>query len=429
MIQFIIRDFQAIEEAKINVEGLTLLVGQSSSGKSACLRAISAAFNNRFRNGQVRHNTEQAVVKVKFSDSPQIFTAIRPWSGSIKMFLDKIPYSKIGRTLPLDISNLLNTSNIDVSGDVYSLNFHEQFQKPLLLEFSQKKVMDLLSASQGLDDLQETKGYLAEKRLENKGAFKSVDAILSNTKEQLSNVNSTLESVKPLEEDLDTAITAYKSFQKNLQDLEELSQSIGDKVKLSKKLFTLNTLITLVSPSAQIYNIQSVLEKLQSLYSDVVELPKVSTLKTYYINLIGQIEFYDNKDAELQEFYKFSEDFNQCEAVKSALDKYPDLNKFNAAIDELSSIDNLLKALQTLPELLYYKGAHLEQVSLVGSKVVKFKVLSDSQSAIKESERIITQIDSLELLLSNHAQQSSRLEQLNNIIENHICPVCGSKVQ
>ena len=139
MPNFIIRNFQAIKEAKLKVEGLTLLLGESSSGKSSCLRAIFAASNNRFKNGQVRYGQDHATVKIQMPDSDKVFTAIRPWTGSVKMKLDNEEFDRIGRSVPSQVEEFFNFGTIDVGADKFHLSFHDQFQKPLLLEFFSTK--------------------------------------------------------------------------------------------------------------------------------------------------------------------------------------------------------------------------------------------------------------------------------------------------
>ena len=64
MPQFIVRNYLAVKEVKLNVKGLTTLTGDSNSGKSSTLKAIDAACHNRFMSGQVRWGEDKIVVKI-----------------------------------------------------------------------------------------------------------------------------------------------------------------------------------------------------------------------------------------------------------------------------------------------------------------------------------------------------------------------------
>lgn len=174
-MKVIINDFQSLQDVKLNIKGFTLLIGESSQGKSATFRAIMAAVSNRFHSGHVRHGVSQARIRMQVDNS--VLDVVKPADGSVVMCLDGVRFGKLGRTVPSQVSGLLNMDSI---GEGCNLNFHPQFEKPFLLEFSQKKVMELLSSSSALDDLNLCKGALGDRRVELKGAFKSVDAILSS---------------------------------------------------------------------------------------------------------------------------------------------------------------------------------------------------------------------------------------------------------
>ena len=58
MINTIVRNFQSVKEAKINISGLTVLRGESNAGKSSYLKALYAATHNRFRSIRISSHVE-----------------------------------------------------------------------------------------------------------------------------------------------------------------------------------------------------------------------------------------------------------------------------------------------------------------------------------------------------------------------------------
>ena len=112
MPQFIIKDFLAIKEVNIKVKGLTILAGDSNAGKSSILKAIKAACHNRFKLGQVRHEADFILVKLKWSETDPILSVVRRPTGSPTMILGNQTYSKLTRTVPPEVEEYNNLGQI-----------------------------------------------------------------------------------------------------------------------------------------------------------------------------------------------------------------------------------------------------------------------------------------------------------------------------
>jgi len=181
MAQFIIKDFQCLKKVSLNIEGLTLVRGDSSEGKTACLRAIYASTLNRFRTDQVRYGESHISVKYRWDKDSPVVSVLRKPEGSPLMEFKGVKYDKLGRSVPSPIDDYNNLGILKVGEDIFPLNFSLQFQKPLLLEFSQKKVMQLLSSSKGIDDWNKAHSELAICREQNRGAFKTVSSMLESS--------------------------------------------------------------------------------------------------------------------------------------------------------------------------------------------------------------------------------------------------------
>lgn len=221
-MQVKVSNFQSIEDVRLNVSGFTLLVGESSQGKSATFRALQAAVSNRFRAGQVRNGTESAEIGIKFSDEEPVLKVVKPKDGSASMKLGDVVYSKLARTVPSEVSDLCNMESLTSDRDAYSLNFHPQFEEPMLLAFSQQKVMELLSASEALDDLNLCKGALSDRRSENKGAFASLDAILGRLKEQYSGLSERIKGVEGIVDRIRTLKAASEGVSEELNRIDDV---------------------------------------------------------------------------------------------------------------------------------------------------------------------------------------------------------------
>ena len=75
--------------------------------------------------------------------------------------------------------------------------------------------MEILSASKGIEDLNFAKDVLQDLRVQNKGAFRAVDAILSEAKDNYSKVKSEVDSVSPVMDKLEKTVGCVRRFELN----------------------------------------------------------------------------------------------------------------------------------------------------------------------------------------------------------------------
>lgn len=234
MSHFIVENFGPIVKANVKVEGITTLHGESNAGKSSFLKAIHAAIHNRFVRGQVRHGEEATTVKLKWTPDGEVLSVKRFPEGSPLMKLGKHTFSKLGRSVPVEVEEFNNMGVLKVADDMYSLNFNVQFQKPLLLEYSQKKVVSILSASKGLEDWNTAHAELKDLREQNRGSFNTVDTLLTKAKEntslfkeQLAILKSPMKKLRELQVqylELDANLECHGVFFTHVEKVKEIEQ-------------------------------------------------------------------------------------------------------------------------------------------------------------------------------------------------------------
>ena len=69
-----VRNFQSIEDATVEVSGLTVVTGQNNSGKTAVMRAVRGVFENSGGDAFVRHGTDALAVHIDFGDADVAWT-------------------------------------------------------------------------------------------------------------------------------------------------------------------------------------------------------------------------------------------------------------------------------------------------------------------------------------------------------------------
>lgn len=382
MPDFIIRDFQSITEAKIPIKGFTIIVGDSSAGKSACLRAMFAATHNRFKIGQVQHGKEFIEVKVRYEDDDRILVVRRNQTGSPVMKLGDQVFSKMARCVPQEVEEFNNFGTLDVGNDIYSLNFHEQFQKPLLLEYSQKKVMEILSASKSLDDLQVVHYALSKKREQNRGAFKTVEALVNENNAKLSMLKYDLSQTEPSFKRVQELYNGAQDIESKLDALNNLQGLIGKYKRVDQ---TCDILVDALAESNKIVSTQDRLDSVSKLSA----LIKDRVLSESRDELLGLIISGTDRVLGLVSPQKV-DDFTERWRVYEFVEKQ---------IERKEKIHN---------------------ICVEGVK---------HQSAQKHSTDFSIKADSLKSLLRSMIVLENREKQLIDVVEKHICPVCGSNVE
>lgn len=120
-------DFQSIASGEVELGKFTVFTGPSSSGKSAFLRATHGIARNSFVPAQVRQGAKEC--RVRLSVDGHEVESIRGKSKS-SYRLDGEDFSKVGRTVPPEVEEVLKV------GEVADLEttFSTQFDKPFLID-------------------------------------------------------------------------------------------------------------------------------------------------------------------------------------------------------------------------------------------------------------------------------------------------------
>ena len=140
-VRVVIRNFQSIEHAELDVQGFTALAGPNNAGKSAVARAIRGAFSNAPAEALVRRGSSDMRVEIHFGDGQSV-----AWGR------DKRPYYEIcgappiypGRDVPAEVL-ALGVRPIQVGADTCWPNFARQFDAPFLADRSGAALAEVVS--------------------------------------------------------------------------------------------------------------------------------------------------------------------------------------------------------------------------------------------------------------------------------------------
>lgn len=143
LTQLKIQNFQSLRNLVVDLGQFTVLVGPSSSGKSAVLRSVRALVRNVGSPSSVSHGQSLFSVQANFEDV--VIELIRGKAKS-SYFLDGSEYPKAGVKVPVAVANKLRMPPGEIE-----LFLADQFDRPYLLSQTgssvAKELGDLTNAS------------------------------------------------------------------------------------------------------------------------------------------------------------------------------------------------------------------------------------------------------------------------------------------
>lgn len=414
MVQLQVENYQSIKKAVLSIEGLTIVKGASNSGKSSVFKAFYSAVFNRFRGGCVRFGEDVCKVKIKYSDSDNILAVERSAAGaSPRMALgnkDKgyIRFDKLNREVPVEIREFHNFGKIkaSTSDDVY-LNFTPQFAPPLLIQFTPRKIAELLATSQASQDMLKAKKVLDADNLYLKGAFENLNSVISETKSQVHTKNLALSRFKNASK-VEKALKNLEVAEERLVNLEALQTLLERKYADSKRLVNLEALQTVLGEAVKSVNkyntIYELLEEFKcatALNHSLVKLKKLSSTVSEAKLLSKEFEFRSELVYEMKILCSFRKKLELCQSV---LEKRDSLNRVEGSFQLYSTMVELVKD-QNL----------LKRSTLAWEKVTEVSKLNLKLGNIVE---LIEVIKSLNL-------HNKDLETLLDSQKRGVCPFCG----
>lgn len=327
-----ISNFAIIENTEINFEeGLNIITGETGSGKSIVIEAISLALGSRADSGLVRHGSDKAVVQLAGELEGEEIVITREVSSSgknlCKLNGNIVTLGELTHTCKkmadihgqYDNQSLLNVDNhlklVDEFGhetivpikDTYSLQF-EKYQD------AKKKLHRLISAEK--ENARKLDFYRFEKNeIEKASLTVGEDDNLEDTISILQNsekIYAALENTYSLLNEGDPGITV--SMGSAMRFLDSISEYSKDVAKVSEQLgdmyYQLEDIVTSVRSLKE--NITFAPDELDKA---IQRLDLIDGLKKKYGNTIEEIlSYYENISEELEQM----ENLDEAKAVLEA---------------------------------------------------------------------------------------------------------------
>lgn len=139
-----IRNFQSLVKVDLDLGDFTVIVGPSSSGKSALIRAFRALASNVRGSGVITRGQKQAAITVR--TPTHTVTLERTETGGTYRLVDgsgtELSFTKLNGGVPEHVTRALRIDPVPSGGT--SINFAAQFDRPYLLDESGAAVARVL---------------------------------------------------------------------------------------------------------------------------------------------------------------------------------------------------------------------------------------------------------------------------------------------
>lgn len=392
MVDLIVKDYLACRDVRIGVRGLTVVRGESYSGKSSMFRGLVSAFTNRWSSRCVRWGCSCSIVSVRFSVDGPVLRVVKGNKVGARYELDGVVYDKTGRDVPGCVSSFLGFGSLDSGSDSVSLSFWPQFRSPLLLSYSQSMVREFLGSGRGLDDLGLCVAGLRRRVSELQGGLRTLDGLVDGERVVLDGFRGCLSSGSVLFGFVSARLSSLSDVSDRLSSASELLRLVRRRAFLSRI----------------VCGYRSYLSSLDILSDVCRRVVSVSYLRGVVLGRCSLSSY-----------------ATRCGSVLSGYDDYlfalgPD-GSYGVLMGHLSSLSSLRACLLSRASFSATVSCLSSGVSLYGScsSVCRSFSLSSSRCAA---------LSDLLCLLRSRDDLSSRIEGLRSLSSSDVCPLCGGSL-
>ena len=273
-----IKNFQSLYNVELELKDFTVIVGPSSSGKSAFFRAMKTLVSNQRGSSFISHGERVCTISGQFPNGRVTLKRGRGTDDNSYSTIDKNDvqekYTKLHGATPEEVSQFMGIPSKS------PINMVGQFDKPYLLDDSASEVAKVLG------DLTNVRVIFEGARESNRRKL-SESGVLKTRKEDLDAALERVETFRPLAAQLEAIeaaesnLEALRGTENKLDALRHLQQQI---IEDEKTVENLEPIANRVIPSAD-----SLMEQLRF----------IDQLVVLDINIVGYEEAIERYDAIL----------------------------------------------------------------------------------------------------------------------------------
>ena len=220
--QLRVRNFEALKKFDVDLGGVTVIVGETNSGKSSIVRALKKVLYNDRGVPEITHGESSCSIGIDYNGHQ--VTWKRTGDGSIVYKLDDKTYHRASDT-PQPIKDVLGLVEV---GNGVRVNLSEQFKSLFLINMTGSQLADMIGCLFDLEKANKLMEILSKELRD----FKKRGEVLSDEKDSL--VKPDTERIDFLEKNINKYYSASEDKRELGEDLEKLLELIGKKKVFNK---------------------------------------------------------------------------------------------------------------------------------------------------------------------------------------------------
>ena len=202
-------------------QGLTVLVGENNSGKSAIINALQVLCKNISGDYMVRHGEKECLIRVDSSEGNTLVW--RRKGKTVSYNINGRDVHRLGGSVPDDLHELLRLPNVESENDSFDIHFGEQKDPIFLLNSTPSKRATFFASSS--DTIK-----LIEMQTQHKNKVKDAkkrESALAHEEEVYKKRLETLAPVEDIGKRLEHLEAEYENINRALEQIGLLEQRIG----------------------------------------------------------------------------------------------------------------------------------------------------------------------------------------------------------
>jgi len=420
-----IKNFQSLKDVSLDVEKgkFTVIVGKSSSGKSAIRRALQVLLYNEWDKSFLRKGEKISEISLDFDG--HTISRIKSGTGTKNSYIvNDVEYPKVGIYVPQEFKGL-GIEKMSVQDKDYDLIVSSQLDSLFITDIKGTPGTKILNKLFGVEKYEI--------------ASKLVQKDLYNKKVELTSLKSSLEVESKLLEETRLIYDKLDSLQTKISFINDL-----DKVGLLKK--QIEDLTLFVDFFNKLVKNQNSLSILLAFINKIEEIDKLKGLikiekdvVSNYQNMVNSLERFDHIKFSINQIRNFRDRILEVSKIKEEIKVESDL---------VASMSNMNKSVKRsiLIAKFINKQRDLDiiksEISEVSGKIDLYKNAVDLLNQLNDRHEKLNELNNLTYTLNTRLTMINTLKdtEIPEISEKvtqyqgeydrlikEVCPTCGRK--